>query len=689
MAGQQDEPWKRRVHPKLRVMLNSDPAVNARRAVGTGCLAVNSSLTDKRRHTQECVSRKDLAKKAKVKDLKRDPRAREKVRVDVFVQTRAPVDLSDTRGKSDNLAVLRLPLDQVEKIARKIEIGFIEQAENLKRPGVTRLSTKSKLPVRSKSDRDAKLHQNGKGVLVGIIDVEGFDWLHPDFAAKRGKNRFLAIWDQGGQRKGRSPKELHDGPQWKRFNYGIEILPEDMAKARAEATSIGVSPHDLEPQSQMVPGSHGTHVASTAAGNSGIASEAKIAAVLISVPEKDQDRRTSFYNSTCLLDAVEYLIELAEEKKLQVSINVSLGTNGHAHDGSSTLDRWIDTLLARPGRSLCVAAGNAGQERAAHDGDLGFMLGRIHTSGRIVAKGLRHDIEWVVHGNGIKDVSENELEIWYELQDRIDVSIKPPNGRWIGPVAPGEYLENIQLSDRTMLSAYNELYNPTNGNNYISIYLTPFLGDLLFFGVTSGVWTVRLQGREIRDGRFHGWIERDDPLSQGDDRYCWPSYFSERSNVDSSSVSSLACGARVVSVANLDEVGERVNASSSQGPTRDGRPKPDIAARGTQVLAANGFAQADQPWIEMTGTSMASPHVAGVIALMLATAAKQKHRLSASQINGILKATATPLPGKSYEWGNDCGFGVLNAADCIKEAVLVSRRSDVKDRVEGAKRRVK
>jgi subtilisin family serine protease len=280
------------------------------------------------------------------------------------------------------------------------------------------------------------------------------------------------------------------------------------------------------------------------------------------------------------------------------------------------------------------------------------------------------------------DMSENELEIWYESQDRIEVSIKPPNGNWIGPIAPSQYLENKQLADATMLSVYNELYNPANGNNYISLYLTPFVSERFVIGVAPGTWRVRLRGREIRDGRFHGWIERDDPIVKGSNCYCWPSYFSQRSNVDSSSVSSLACGARIVSVANLDELGERINASSSQGPTRDGRPKPDVAAAGTHILAANGFGQPDQPWIEMTGTSMASPRVAGVIALMFGTAKKQGQKLSASQINGILKATASPLPGKSYEWGNDAGFGVLNPGDCINEAKLVPARKDITRRFQ-------
>jgi hypothetical protein len=195
-------------------------------------------------------------------------------------------------------------------------------------------------------------------------------------------------------------------------------------------------------------------------------------------------------------------------------------------------------------------------------------------------------------------------------------------------------------------------------------------------GIRAGKWVVRLHGLDIRDGRYHGWIERDDPVPLEGGRYFWPSYFSERSNVDAYSVSSLACGDRIVSVANLDELGQRINKTSSQGPTRDGRLKPDVAARGTDVLAANGFGQEQQPWISMTGTSMASPYVAGVIGLMLAAQPK----LTAAQINGILKATSRPLPGGTYEWADDAGFGVIAPAACLEHAVLAHTRTEIKDR---------
>jgi subtilisin family serine protease len=149
--------------------------------------------------------------------------------------------------------------------------------------------------------------------------------------------------------------------------------------------------------------------------------------------------------------------------------------------------------------------------------------------------------------------------------------------------------------------------------------------------------------------------------------------------VDDSSVSSLACGNRVISVANLDDEFERINISSSQGPTRDNRNKPDTAAPGTNVVAAKGFTGNNDEWVSMTGTSMASPYVAGVAGLMLAVGAKnpKQPQLTAAQIEGIIVRTARPLPGGSFNWHNGAGFGRIQPDACITEAKLIHERKDI------------
>jgi hypothetical protein len=277
----------------------------------------------------------------------------------------------------------------------------------------------------------------------------------------------------------------------------------------------------------------------------------------------------------------------------------------------------------------------------------------------------------------VLDISENELELWYGPQDRFAIQIKPPGTDWLEVVEPGSFIENRRLPDGSFISVYNELYHPANGCNYISVFLSPLLSDKGVVGVRAGTWLVRIIGREVRDGNFHAWIERDDPVEIGPvgPKKAWrfPSFFSDKSNVDKSSVSSLACGERILSVANLDAGKNRINVSSSQGPTRDGRFKPDVAAPGTEIVAAKGFAGAGDPWVSMTGTSMAAPYVAGVAGLMLAA----QPGLTAAQIRGVLLRTSTPLPGGDYNWRNDAGFGAIDPKACVAEAIRINTRKDL------------
>jgi subtilisin family serine protease len=676
----------RKFQPKLRMFANGDSMVNTLRAEHSSCIATQDDAAHvplTRGSDAVPLTKNKLGKTPKGK-LKRIP---SDILASVFIETldasvRKKSDFSEhVRGRKGNLVTARIPLSQLRKIAADENVLHVELGEPLSTPNpvVSADQVGAPVPAVSKFGDLSSVHHDGEGVLIGIIDVQGFDFSHPDFLDADGKTRFKAIWDQGAPRGTSRPSPASTG----QFNYGAEFLQKHLNAAIANAPRLKLPAYELERQTQTVPGSHATHVASIAAGNRGVCPKAMIAGVLVSLPREDLAARSSFYDSTRIVDAVDYLIKLADKlskergKTVPLAINVSLGTNGHAHDGSSAASRWIDSAMSIPGRCICVAAGNAGQEVAQFDGDSGYVMGRIHTSGRIPARGLVKDIEWIVVGNGRMDLSENELEIWYSPQDRFSVSLRPPGAvEWIGPIEPQEYIENRQLSDGTFISIYNELYHPSNGANYISIYLAPFLSGAGTVGVAAGRWTVRLHGHEVRDGRYHGWIERDDPTPLGrvGDKEAWrfPSFFSTDSNVDDSSVSSLACGNRVISVANLDEAFERINITSSQGPTRDNRNKPDTAAPGTRINAAKGFAGANDLWVAMTGTSMASPFVTGVAGLMLAAQPK----LTAAQIEGIIIRTARPLPGGSFNWHNGAGFGRIDPGACIREAAAINMRKD-------------
>jgi subtilisin family serine protease len=567
-----------------------------------------------------------------------------------------------------NFISATVPVAALPHIAAMPGVSFVHPAESLSLSLPTGTGASSKLKPTPRAVTVGGKRQTGANVLIGIVDVGGFDFAHPDFLDRNGDTRWVAIWDQGG--------DFRTPPAG--FGYGSELTAARLKNAVRQQRQGGLPAVELERQSQRSAGSHGTHVASIAAGASGVCSGALIAGVLVSVPMPQgqrEQRRMTFSDSSRIVDAIEYLYALGRSLKLPVSINISLGTNGGAHDGSNGVCRWIDASLNTPGRAISVAAGNAGQEGGATPDDLGWVMGRIHTMGRVQSRGLDVDLEWAVIGDGIADFSENELEIWYSPQDRLSVSVQPPGSSEWFSIGPREYIENKRLDNGTVLSMYSELYHPTNGDNYIAIYLSPNLNPDTMAPVAPGVWKVRLHGDEIRSGEFHAWIERDDPMEIGRldqlRAFRFPSFFTLASNVDSHSIGSLACAHRVVGVANIDAVAGKVNISSSQGPTRDGRGKPDIAAPGTDIVAANGFG-GEETWVSMTGTSMASPYVCGVIGLMLSA----KPSLNAAQCEGILKRTARPLPSHGYEWRNDAGFGVIDPVAAIQEARVFDERAE-------------
>jgi subtilisin family serine protease len=94
--------------------------------------------------------------------------------------------------------------------------------------------------------------------------------------------------------------------------------------------------------------------------------------------------------------------------------------------------------------------------------------------------------------------------------------------------------------------------------------------------------------------------------------------------------------------ANYDEplpadVAGTMDASSSWGPGHELEFKPDVAAPGGYILSA--IPPARGSYGVMSGTSMASPHVAGVVALMLAA----KPGTTPEAVRTALQNTTTPL----------------------------------------------
>ncbi len=101
-----------------------------------------------------------------------------------------------------------------------------------------------------------------------------------------------------------------------------------------------------------------------------------------------------------------------------------------------------------------------------------------------------------------------------------------------------------------------------------------------------------------------------------------------------------------------------IYSSSSRGPAATtGLVKPDIMAPGTSVRSA--YRTSDTAYATLTGTSMASPHVAGAAAL-IASAAPGFRKNPEATVE-LLNASALPLPDISEGCGGDYLNGPNNS----------------------------
>jgi subtilisin family serine protease len=130
-------------------------------------------------------------------------------------------------------------------------------------------------------------------------------------------------------------------------------------------------------------------------------------------------------------------------------------------------------------------------------------------------------------------------------------------------------------------------------------------------------------------------------------------------------------GTGVNATLNFTHLGDTVSASSSRGARRgDNGPKPDISAPGTNIIST-GFSTGNLS-ATMTGTSMASPHVAGAMALL-----RQLHPTwSVEELKALVMNTAnhdlfTGINGTGSKFGvARVGAGRIDLADASNDEVI-------------------
>lgn len=470
---------------------------------------------------------------------------------------------------------------------------------------------------------------DGSGVVVGVVDY-GCDFAHENFRNDDGTTRIRFLWDQSGPQNSMSPAG---------FPYGREFRPQDINPALQTSnpyTTLAYNPGRE---------SHGTHVLDIAAGNGrgtdapGVAPKADI--IFVQLSSGDFGDEDSFGNSRRLLEAVDYIFTKAGEMGKSAVVNLSLGTHGGPHDGSTPAERGFDQLLRTPGRAVVISAGNSFERQS-------------HARGRI-APGATRALRWEKFEG---DETDNELEVWYGGSLRLEVSLVTPTGQRVGPVLPGN-TARIKRQGVEIGRIIHRANDPLNGDNQIDILLD---GD-----APVGVWNVELRAAGTAAVDFHAWIERDDDnpnLGLPNQSKLFP-----EDNDGTSTIGSISCGKDTIVVGsyNAAVTGRDLSSFSASGPTRDGKQKPEVSAPGHRINAASS--RTGNGKVRKSGTSMAAPHVTGLVALIMQAAPQT---LTVAQIRRAVSGAARRNPPPGGDWNPRFGVGRVDAVAALRSVLAAA-----------------
>jgi endonuclease G len=472
--------------------------------------------------------------------------------------------------------------------------------------------------------------EQGDAALVGLID-SGIDVLHEAFLDAQGKSRIIAVWNQLDN-AGPSPNAVDAA----HFNQTRGTL---YLASQIQQFVDGTTP---TPAALRDPDKHGTHVASIAAGRSvgaladGMAPEARIVVVIPKMRTAQGDPSSVGY-STSHFEGLSFLKSVAaggngvSAAALPMAVNVSLGMNAGAHDGSSLLEAGFDSITTKGQDPGFVIVKSAGNER-------GFG-----GHARVQAFHGMVPIQWESDN---KFRFQDYMELWYQALDELEFTLIDPANNSSATVSKTNKDVNQSLGGNSCHMVLTERHKD-NGDNRLVITIVPSTA-----AIQPGLWTLNVVGTNVRSGsrQVDIWVERDDAARAV--RFV--------PEVPETTLSIPGTADTVVTVAACHTATPlQLTTSSSFGLTRNGRPKPDICAPGFNIIGAKAADVDHRATTAMTGTSMAAPHVTGALALVLSHRHKQQGQPQHDARQLLVEVIKTAKNFTLHHAG--FGYGMLDA----------------------------
>ena len=583
------------------------------------------------------------------------------------------------RSVLGNIASVTLPGSALAAVAALPEVIYLEvPPPPVKRLNVSVPATRASLLRTGTAPNWTGNVGTGAGVIVGIID-DGIAFRHQDFRNPDGTTRIIELWDQRATGAAGTPPAGYTAG-------GV------CTSAMIDAAIAGNAASCTQPSV----GNHGTHVGGIAAGNGQATGNGQAAYRFVGMaPNADILAANSIGAGVAsgaeLLDAVTWMKARAAALGKPLVINLSLGSYFGSRDGTSN----FETALTNASGAGVIVTGAAGNEGGAKIRAIGTLSqGETKTVSFNWRAGL---------------TGSQRMEMWYPGAHVYEVKVTGPGGNcgtnvFVGPGAPQTF--TLACGELVVVSTGQQALND---DRQILVNFNPSAGNPTGF---VGNWTIDVKGTTV------GAANTPFSIICGEDAggLLFTSD-TEAGAVTRAILTNASTANRVIAVGayntnynwviagggpnNPSSAGPLNDVSnfSSRGPRRDCSNltkcprvmKPSITAPGAVIMAALGAdapnpgtntVEQDGVHVAYNGTSMATPHVTGAIALMLqknsALTPEQALRLLAitRQTNPFTTnlptySDATPLlpTVENDHWG----YGIMDAkaaVDAITQTII-------------------
>lgn len=492
---------------------------------------------------------------------------------------------------------------------------------------------------------------NGEGVIIGLTDW-GFDYSHPVFYdTNMVRYRVLRAWDQ----------YKTSGPAPAGFDYGTEYVgPEELLTARCDT----INPYDYA--------YHGTHCASIAGGAGagtvfrGVAPEAQFLFATIDLTDQ------------AVIDAWNWMYNVAQAEGKRLVISMSWGVYMLDNmDGTGPLADEVKRLTDL-GVVFVTSAGN--------NGDVNFHLKydfTQHSGDTMRTQFTFPYTSATLWGSSITMVNSANSPFAFSmnvLDNACNIIASTPFVPTAGN--DGSVDTFLIVNGDTIVYDY-EIHSTNEYNHAPGVRLRVKYDTRYKFGLAV----------TAAQGVFHAWNVAEITKAWGN----WGGAFQKPASHPDWIAGDIEYG--ISTPANIDEiitvaahqatfknpagatVGGDIADFSSSGPGFHNVRKPEISAPGKGVISAissytnsytgNYNASVDfngrtYRFASLSGTSMSSPFVAGVVALML----QANPYLTVDQVRDIITETARNDAQTAAAGVNRFGYGKINAYQAVLKALV-------------------